>query len=144
MTRHPLDGGEWIELVDRLNHAQMRRIRRAAVDVELDSLTEGVCAMVTGWLVHDVDGREVPFPALAAEGIASDGLDPLPAETVVAMGLIAVKVAGGQPDPKGSDATSSGSPPAPESTSSRSSQTRSSSTITQDGPTATSSPLPPN
>lgn len=142
--RVELEGGEWVEIVTRLNHAQLRRIRRAASDPELDSLTEGVCAMVTGWLLHDTDGHEVPCPTPTVEGIPSEALDTIPADVVAVFGAAALEAAGGQPDPKGSDATSSASPPAPSSTSHLNSGTPISSPLTRVGRRPTSPPLPPS
>jgi hypothetical protein len=138
-----LDGGEWVEFTPRLNHAQLRRIRKAASDESLDAFSEGTCAMVRGWLLHDIDGRVVECPPPAVDGIPVEALDNLPADVVVTIGTRALEIAGGQPDPKGSGARSPSSSPARGSASRRSSATPSSSPIMGDGRPPTSTALRP-
>ena len=141
--RLDLPDGEWVELTPRLNHAQLRRIRRAAADPELDSFSEGTCAMIRGWLLHDVDGHLVECPPPAVDGIAVEALDNLPAEVVVRIGTRALEIAGGQPDPKGSGARSRSSSPARGSKSHLNSGTPSSSPIMAAGRQPTSTPHRP-
>ena len=135
-----LPDGEWVEFTSTLNHAQMRRIRRASSDPALDSFTEGVCAMITGWHLRDVDGQEVPCPVPSVDGIPSDALDTLPAVLVADVGARALEIAGGQPDPKGSTPRSSNSPTERRPASRPNSGTPTSSPTIPDGPGATSSP----
>jgi hypothetical protein len=139
-----LPDGQYVDLVDRLNHAQMRRIRRAAGDDELDGLTEGVAAMVTGWSLKDVEGTVVPFPTLGVDGVPSGALDTLPADLMLIVGVEALTIANGAPDPKGSGGAS---PPSRRSAKGRyrlSSPTPTSLPIIPAGPGKHFSPRPGN
>ena len=139
--RLDLPDGEWVEFTPRLNHAQLRRIRKAAADPEMDSFTEGTCALIRAWFLHDVDGRVVECPPPAVDGIAPEALDNLPAELVVTIGTRALEIAGGQPDPKGSRARSRSSSREPASASRSNSATPSSSATMMAGHPQTSTTL---
>lgn len=113
--RVTLPGGDWVDLVTRLNHAQLRRIRQAAASPDQDSLTEGVAAMCSNWSVRDVDGADIPYPGGGPEGVPSEALDRFPADVVVAVARRAAEIAAGGPDPNGSTATSGDLPREPSS-----------------------------
>ena len=115
VERLALPNGDWVDLVTRLNHAQMRRIRTAARSEDLDSLTEGIAAMAANWSLRDVDGAEIPFPGAGPDGVAAPALDRIPADVTTVIGKRATELAAGGPDPNGLTARSGDSPPEPPS-----------------------------
>ena len=114
--RVSLPAGDWVDLVDRINHAQYRRVKRAAAGDKPDSVeleTETVAALAANWSLHDVAGREIPFPGGTAEGVAAAALDTWPYEAVIEAFAAAAKVIQGVPDPNATAASSDTSLPAP-------------------------------
>lgn len=115
--RIPIEGGDWVDLVTRLNHAQFRRIRLAqGGDPGLDIQTETVAAMAATWSVRDVDGVEVPYPGGGPEGVPAAALDRFPSEVMVDLFTEAAAIISGGPSPNDSAARSgSSSTPEPRS-----------------------------
>jgi hypothetical protein len=109
-VRRTLPSGEWVELVPRLNHAQMRRIRSAKGTADLAA--EGLCAMVTAWCARDADGRDIPCPSPSVDGIPVSAVDPMPEDVFAEFAQMAVDLLQEQPDPKGSAGTLTTSPQA--------------------------------
>lgn len=82
--RVDLPGGDWIELTDRLNYAQMRRIR-ATSQAGGDTALEGVAAMARGWSLRDAQGVVVPFPGAEVDGVPSEAFDAVPFDLMMAI-----------------------------------------------------------
>lgn len=79
-----LGGGDWIELTDRINYAQMRRIRATSATGG-DTALEGVASMARGWLLHDAQGAVVPFPGAEVDGVPSEAFDAVPFDVMLAV-----------------------------------------------------------
>jgi hypothetical protein len=116
VRRVALAGGDWVDLADRLNHAQYRRVKRAANAPEPDVTTietESVAALALNWSVRDVNGRELPFPGAAVDGVPAEALDAWPYEHVAEAFSVAADLIRGVPDPNATAASSDSSQEAP-------------------------------
>jgi hypothetical protein len=141
--RLDLPNGDWVDMTPRLNYAQRRRIM--AAETTIAQAEEGVCAMVAGWALRDVDDQAIPFPERAVDGIAVEALATIPGDTFDLMaGFAADLIMEGYPDPKGSAGRSTGSQPASPPTSNRSSRTLTSSRSILDGAGTISNPPQPS
>jgi len=89
--RITLPNGDWVDVVERLNHAQYSRIRKAE-SLGLDRVDEGICAMVIGWALRDVDDKAIPFPELGRGGIPNEALDLIPIDSFVVIATEAAKL----------------------------------------------------
>lgn len=127
--RYTLPNGDWVDLVERLNYAQARRIAEAG-DERAGAL---VAAMVTNWAIRDVDGEPIAFPELRDDGIPIESIARMPFDSFQLIGSAAVDLLPGQPDPKGSSGTSPSSAPERPAASRRTSPRPTSSPITRDG-----------
>lgn len=112
--RVDLGDGQYADLATVLNHAQWRRIvgaRGAA-----DAVTEGTAALLLGWLVRDVNGSPIEFPAdVGPAGPPASLLDRAPSELILALADVASLIAAGRPDPLGTAPPSPDLPAAPPS-----------------------------
>jgi len=131
VSRLTLPNGDWADFDTRLNYAQARRVREA--NGTLDAEGTFVAALVKAWALRDVDDQPIEFPARETDGIALSGLSRIPFDTFQAMARHAAEELEGQPDPKGTSGTSTGSAQARPSESRRSSPKPSSSPITPAG-----------
>lgn len=117
MTRRvTLPAGDWIDLADRLNHAQFRRVKRAANADPPDATTietESVAALAVNWSIHGVDGREIPFVGAGVDGVPAEALDAWPYEHVAEAFSVAADLIRGVPDPNATAESSDSSPAAP-------------------------------
>lgn len=111
VRRLELPGGQWVDVVDQLTHAQGRRVRAAQGSGRDDRVDEGVAAIVVAWSIVDVDGRPIECPTPAAAGIPTAAMDRIPDATFVELAAAAVDhlatILGG-PDPNRSGGGSSG------------------------------------
>jgi hypothetical protein len=131
-VRYTLPNGDWVDLVERLNYAQARRINMAGATP--DAAGTIVAAMVTNWALRDVDEQPIDFPGAGPEGVPLDALSRIPFDVFQEIGIKAADLLPGQPDPKGSAGTSPGSRSGGKPTSPSSSRKRTSLQTIQDGP----------
>lgn len=135
--RITLANGDWIDLVDRLNYAQARRINSAE-----DKGGTLVAAMATAWALRDTEDQPIEFPGRQNDGIPLEGLERIPFDVFTEIVVAAAALLPGNDVPKAGAGTSPGSRRANGSTSPSSWPTSSSSPITPDGATTTSSGRP--
>lgn len=138
--RLTLPNGDWVDLVDRMNYAQRRRIMAASGTPDIAG--EGVAALIVNWSLRGLDDQPIPFPGADVDGIPSDALYPVPADVFDLIAEKAVSIFNG-PDPKGSSETSPSSQPDEASPSLTNSQTHTSSPTILAGRTKASSQPPP-
>lgn len=141
--RVELPNGDWIDLVDRLNYGQQRRIADVAGSRQ-DRAAETIAAMVLGWSLRDDFGDPIELPPVGIRGIPTEALDPIPLAhaVIIADAVSATLDHIDEPVPKATGETSSVSSPAPRSVSRRSLPTRSSSPATDGAGTSSRPPLP--
>jgi hypothetical protein len=130
-VRYTLPNGDWVDLVERLNYAQARRINMAGATP--DAAGTIVAAMVTNWALRDVDEQPIDFPGAGPEGVPLDALSRIPFDVFQEIGIRAADILPGQPDPKGSAGTSPGSRLAGRPASRSNSRRSTSSPTTPDG-----------
>jgi hypothetical protein len=131
-VRLELDSGDWIDIAERLNYAQAIRINRALGTPEGPG--ELVAAVVLRWALRDVVGEPIECPPVEAAGIPSWAIDRMPFDVFQQVTVVAADLLSAEPDPKGSAARLRGSKTAAGSRSRKTSPTRTSSSITPDGP----------
>jgi len=138
MSRLTLPNGDWADFDNRLNYAQARRVREANGTIDAEGTF--VAALVKAWALRDTDENALDFPGREFAGIPLEALSRIPFDTFQAMARHAAEELEGVPDPKGTSGTSTGSRPASQSASRRTSQRPTSSRTIQDGATPISKP----
>ena len=135
MSRLTLPNGDWADFDNRLNYAQARRVREANGTIDAEGTF--VAALVKAWALRDVEDNAIDFPAREVDGVPLEALSRIPFDTFQAMARHAAEELEGVPDPKGTSGTSTGSRPASQSASRRTSPRPTSSAVIQDGATPT-------
>lgn len=136
--RLTLANGDWVDLVDRLNYAQARRINSAE-----DKGGTLFAAMATAWALRDVDDQPIDFPSRQNDGIPLEALERIPFDVFTEIVVAAAALLPGSDVPKAGAGTSPGSRRANGSTSPSSWPTPTSSPTIPDGAGETSSPPQP-
>jgi len=131
-VRVTLANGDWVDLTDRLNYAQARRLN-ASRGTE-DAAGTMVAALVTAWALRDIEDQPIDLPERADDGIPLGALDRVPYDTFITVAAAAMEILPGQPDPKDTGEQSPDSPPGSRNGSTQISQMPTSSPTFRDGP----------